>query len=97
MNSLGLAHHVVLRGELIILIRYFHKITGEERSKSPDRICYGGLLADDMGLGKTLSLLALIMHTLDDARHYVHHDERDQGLHTGATLIVTPKSSNQLL
>ena len=51
----------------------------------------GGLLNDDMGLGKTLSMLALIVHTLGEARSFVGetgHEKR-----SGTTLVVTPKTS----
>ena len=51
----------------------------------------GGLLADEMGLGKSLSVLSLIVHTLSEAKDFTSRD--GDGQRTGATLIVTPKSS----
>ncbi|MCJ1413955.1 hypothetical protein MMC32_000280 [Xylographa parallela] len=48
---------------------YFNVITGrEERSRPPEVL--GGILADMMGLGKTLSILALIVGTLDAASEW---------------------------
>lgn len=44
---------------------YYNVITGQEERHSPPQIL-GGILADMMGLGKTLSILSLIVHTLDD-------------------------------
>ena len=51
----------------------------------------GGLLNDDMGLGKTLSMLALIVHTLGEARSFI--DESDHEKRSSTTLVVTPKTS----
>ena len=51
----------------------------------------GGLLNDDMGLGKTLSMLALIVHTQGEARGF--SGETSHGKRSGATLVVTPKTS----
>ena len=58
----------------------------------------GGILADEMGTGKTLTLLAVVVHTLDEARlqHYRSLDNQVQSrarLCSGATLIIAPKSS----
>lgn len=43
---------------------YMNVITGQEEYKPPTQIL-GGILADMMGLGKTLSILSLVMQTLD--------------------------------
>lgn len=43
---------------------YFNVITGKEERTKPAEI-QGGILADMMGLGKTLSILSLLMSTLD--------------------------------
>ena len=51
----------------------------------------GGLLADEMGVGKILSLLALVVHTLAESSRF-YRDPAHQR-RTGATLIVTPKTS----
>jgi SWI/SNF-related matrix-associated actin-dependent regulator of chromatin subfamily A3 len=57
----------------------------------------GGILADEMGMGKTLSILALIIRTLNAAHSWKTQNEiPDVGLsqiarckhHSGATLIV---------
>ncbi len=47
--------------------RFIHEITHEKRSVRPEECC-GGILADEMGMGKSLTLLALILSSLDEAR-----------------------------
>lgn len=44
-------------------------ITNRETMAQP-RICRGSILADDMGLGKTITTLALIAHTLREAKAF---------------------------
>ena len=57
----------------------------------------GGILADEMGMGKTLSILALIIRTLNAAHSWkIQNEIPDVGSsqvarckhHSGATLIV---------
>lgn len=48
---------------------YYNVITGQEERQSPPQVL-GGLLADMMGLGKTLSILSLVVHTLDEASEW---------------------------
>jgi len=62
---------------------YFNVITGQEERISPPQVL-GGILADMMGLGKTLSILSLVVQTLDnDALEWaqqspsIFEDERD--------------------
>ena len=61
--------------------------------------CRGGILADEMGMGKSLTLLALIIHFLDEARSSARgYQEKISHVRRGrhwskATLIVAPKSS----
>lgn len=56
-----------------------------------------------MGMGKSLSLIALVMHTLDHARSSrarykeLHTRNGQGGIPPRATLIVTPKSSTDPL
>lgn len=58
----------------------------------------GGILADEMGTGKSLTLLAVVVHTLDEARTISYknlstpHQDQERPC-TGATLIIAPKSS----
>ncbi|KIW74702.1 hypothetical protein Z517_11472 [Fonsecaea pedrosoi CBS 271.37] len=76
---------------------YVHELT-REKKYAPVNECVGGLLADEMGLGKSLSLLALIIHTLEEARHFMaynHTASPRQVQKIGATLIVTPFSTLQ--
>lgn len=44
----------------------------------------GGILADDMGLGKTVQALAMMLHTLEEARR--------TGTHSAPFLVVAPTS-----
>jgi SNF2 family DNA or RNA helicase len=60
---------------------YYNVITGQEEHQCPPPVL-GGLLADMMGLGKTLSVLALVVHTLDDSSEWAkltpgvpHHND----------------------
>jgi SNF2 family DNA or RNA helicase len=62
---------------------YYNIITGQEERQNPPQVL-GGILADMMGLGKTLSILSLVIQTLDsDAQEWAKltpctsHDERD--------------------
>lgn len=48
---------------------YYNVITGQEERENPPQVL-GGLLADMMGLGKTLSVLTLVVHTLDEASEW---------------------------
>ncbi|KAH8654000.1 SNF2 family N-terminal domain-containing protein [Tricladium varicosporioides] len=43
---------------------YYNVITGQEERHNPPQVL-GGILADMMGLGKTLSILSLVVHTLN--------------------------------
>ena len=54
-----------------MLGRYIHKLTREKQDMLVNE-CVGGLLADEMGLGKSLSLLALIVHTLEEAQRFTN-------------------------
>ncbi|KAK1634848.1 SNF2 family domain-containing protein [Colletotrichum phormii] len=71
---------------------YRHKITNVKQKIQPDERG-GGILADEMGMGKSLSILSLIVKTLDDARTWaVDEDmngEKNKDLHySGSTLVV---------
>ena len=48
---------------------YFNVITGQEERKNPPQVL-GGILADMMGLGKTLSILSLVVQTLDESTEW---------------------------
>jgi len=60
----------------------------------------GGILADEMGMGKTLSVLALIVKTLEDAKRWIDLDDTILSAgsnlkqnHSPATLIIVPSTS----
>ncbi|MCJ1316795.1 hypothetical protein MMC15_002116 [Xylographa vitiligo] len=78
---------------------YFNVITGrEERSRPPEVL--GGILADMMGLGKTLSILSLIVGTLDAASEWAAQPPPSTASEGGillkrnskTTLLVAPLS-----
>ncbi|TAQ90241.1 hypothetical protein B7494_g1406 [Chlorociboria aeruginascens] len=48
---------------------YYNVITGQEEKDSPPQVL-GGILADMMGLGKTLSILALVVTTLNESEEW---------------------------
>ena len=79
---------------------YVNVITGnEERSKPPEVL--GGILADMMGLGKTLSILALVVGSLEDAKEWAKQkpptpqpgDDVALVRNSKTTLLVSPLST----
>ncbi|KAI9816170.1 MAG: hypothetical protein M1827_001771 [Pycnora praestabilis] len=79
---------------------YFNVITGkEERSKPPEVL--GGILADMMGLGKTLSILSLVVSTLDQSEAWAEGkspppqspEEVPLLRNSKTTLLVSPLST----
>ncbi|KAF4343738.1 helicase-like transcription factor [Fusarium beomiforme] len=50
-------------------VQYRHRITKRRRDLRPEEKG-GGILADDMGMGKSLSILALVMKTLDNGQEW---------------------------
>ena len=79
---------------------YVNVITGsEERSRPPEVL--GGILADMMGLGKTLSILALVVGSLDNAKEWAKQEpprpqsSDDVALvrNSKTTLLVSPLST----
>lgn len=48
---------------------YYNVITGQTERQNPPQVL-GGILADMMGLGKTLSILSLVVHTLNEASEW---------------------------
>ncbi|MCJ1402420.1 hypothetical protein MMC11_005640 [Xylographa trunciseda] len=78
---------------------YFNVITGrEERSRPPEVL--GGILADMMGLGKTLSILSLIVGSLDAASEWAKQEPQPTAINreivlkrnSRTTLLVAPLS-----
>lgn len=75
---------------------YYNVITGQEERQSPPQVL-GGILADMMGLGKTLSILSLIMSTLDESKQWAAQDasaaDERQPKKCKTTLLVSPLST----
>lgn len=76
---------------------YYDVITGkEERAKPPEVL--GGILADMMGLGKTLSILSLIVGSLDKSVEWEQGvPSKAEGSHLArnsrSTLLISPLST----
>ncbi len=77
---------------------YYNVITGKEEVDRPPEV-FGGILADMMGLGKTLSILALVIETLDDCRDFGKLSPPDYDgdkpliRNSKSTLLVAPLST----
>ncbi|MCJ1474455.1 hypothetical protein MMC13_003113 [Lambiella insularis] len=71
---------------------YYNVITGrEERSRPPEVL--GGILADMMGLGKTLSILSLIVGSLDQASEWAKEIPPSPATGEGSALHRNSKST----
>ncbi|RKL48735.1 hypothetical protein BFJ72_g1632 [Fusarium proliferatum] len=75
-----------------VKVQYRHKITKRRKDMRPEEKG-GGILADDMGMGKSLSILALIMKTLDKGQEWAEgenaeHKSRRCLKFSQSTLIV---------
>jgi len=77
---------------------YYNVITGqEERTKPPEVL--GGILADMMGLGKTLSILSLVVGSLEEAKEWGERPapevdgEKTLIRNSRTTLLVSPLST----
>ncbi|KAI9718546.1 MAG: hypothetical protein M1812_003997 [Candelaria pacifica] len=79
---------------------YYNVITGQEERRKPPEVL-GGILADMMGLGKTLTILSLIVSTLDEAQSWAEKKPpQPQTLsdvpllrNSKTTLLVSPLST----
>ncbi|KAI9696843.1 MAG: hypothetical protein M1836_005205 [Candelina mexicana] len=79
---------------------YYNVITGQEERKKPPEVL-GGILADMMGLGKTLSILSLIVSTLDESQSWAEERPPPQQTpedvpllrNSKTTLLVSPLST----
>ncbi|EXL98594.1 SNF2 family N-terminal domain-containing protein [Fusarium oxysporum II5] len=72
--------------------QYRHRITKRRKDIRPEERG-GGILADDMGMGKSLSILALIMKTLDNGQEWAgernaEHKSRRSLKFSRSTLVV---------
>ncbi|KAM0286603.1 hypothetical protein ACHAO9_008233 [Fusarium lateritium] len=73
-------------------VHYRHKITKRRKDIRPEEKG-GGILADDMGMGKSLSILALVMKTLDNGVEWAtqknaEHKGRRALQYSRSTLVV---------
>ncbi|KPA38492.1 helicase transcription factor protein [Fusarium langsethiae] len=73
-------------------VQYRHRITKRRRDTRPEEKG-GGILADDMGMGKSLSILALVMKTLDNGQEWANlknaeHKGRKTTRFSRSTLVV---------
>ncbi|KAH7255324.1 SNF2 family N-terminal domain-containing protein [Fusarium redolens] len=73
-------------------VQYRHRITKRRKDIRPEERG-GGILADDMGMGKSLSILALIMKTLDNGQEWAEkknaeHKSRRSLKFSRSTLVV---------
>ncbi|KAK1989120.1 SNF2 family domain-containing protein [Colletotrichum cereale] len=69
-----------------------HKITNIKQKTQPDEKG-GGILADEMGMGKSLSILSLIVTTLQNGQQWAQQEERNSDksrelCYSGSTLVV---------
>ncbi|KAM0352350.1 hypothetical protein ACHAPU_002015 [Fusarium lateritium] len=72
--------------------QYRHRITKSRKATRPEEKG-GGILADDMGMGKSLSILALVMKTLDNGMEWAkqknaEHKGRRSPQYSRSTLVV---------
>ncbi|RMZ91158.1 hypothetical protein DV736_g1622, partial [Chaetothyriales sp. CBS 134916] len=81
---------------------YRHRITKTKAKQDmqPDERG-GGILADEMGMGKSLSILALIVKTLDDGKEWAQQlnnsAEGNETLkHSRCTLVVVPSAPHAI-
>ncbi|RSL69376.1 hypothetical protein CEP53_002228 [Fusarium sp. AF-6] len=73
-------------------VEYQHKITRKRQYREPDEKG-GGILADEMGMGKSLSILALVMKTLDQGQEWAkekneEHNNKKSINYSRSTLVV---------
>ncbi|RSL78668.1 hypothetical protein CEP51_008014 [Fusarium floridanum] len=73
-------------------VEYQHKITRKRQYREPDEKG-GGILADEMGMGKSLSILALVMKTLDQGQEWAkekneEHKDKKSINYSRSTLVV---------
>ncbi|KAF5987736.1 hypothetical protein FBULB1_1824 [Fusarium bulbicola] len=73
-------------------VQYRHRITKRRKDIRPEEKG-GGILADDMGMGKSLSILALIMKTLDNGQEWAEernaeHKSRRSLKFSRSTLVI---------
>lgn len=82
-------------------VQFRHRITKRRKDIRPEEKG-GGILADDMGMGKSLSILALIMKTLENGQEWAEgknaeHKSRRSLKFSRSTLIVVSAACESLL
>ncbi|KAH7125932.1 SNF2 family N-terminal domain-containing protein [Dactylonectria macrodidyma] len=76
---------------------FFHRITNSRSVVQPPERG-GGVLADEMGMGKTLSILALIIKTIEEGIPWAKESGNEELIHSGiqtyahSTLIIVPSA-----
>ncbi|KAF7554933.1 hypothetical protein G7Z17_g2554 [Cylindrodendrum hubeiense] len=79
------------------LLEFVHRITKTRSSIRPDEKG-GGVLADEMGMGKTLSILALVINTIDQGHEWAQSSTNEElshsdiEHHTHSTLVIVPSA-----
>jgi SNF2 family DNA or RNA helicase len=76
----------------LTITRYCHSVT-KARSRVQHEEKGGGILADEMGMGKSLSILALIVKTMEGGRSWAEEQKTAEAvnaikIHSRATLVV---------
>ncbi|KAK6343428.1 hypothetical protein TWF730_011017 [Orbilia blumenaviensis] len=79
--------------------RMYHNVITGQHTRSKPQSCLGGILADDMGLGKTLTVLSLIVTTLQDAIAFGRKQKTSAAsdhdlsvMYAKSTLLICPLS-----
>ncbi|KAF3188168.1 hypothetical protein TWF225_003932 [Orbilia oligospora] len=80
-------------------VRMYHNVITGQQMRSKPTPCLGGILADDMGLGKTLTVLSLIISTLQEAAAFGRRrkgsptsDHDLSVMYAKSTLLICPLS-----
>lgn len=82
--------------------RFLHRITKARCATRPDEKG-GGVLADEMGMGKTLSMLALVINTLEEGQEWAARSNSedltqcDIRNYAHSTLIIVPSACKDVI
>ncbi|KAK6537504.1 hypothetical protein TWF694_011689 [Orbilia ellipsospora] len=80
-------------------VRMYHNVITGQQTRSKPPACLGGILADDMGLGKTLTVLSLVVATLQEATNFGNQQKSSPTsdhdlsvMYAKSTLLICPLS-----